>query len=188
MDIKSYLKIKGINAKEFAKQIKISISTLYGYIAGTCKPSYRVAITIERITGGLVTVNDLIISDYITIEEAASKYHQSESTVYEQIRRGLISSKKMLDEKGRMVTHVRKTELENFHERKWLRKENYQEDELTTTEICRMIGISHSRLYELLHEGSIKASRRKNRWVIKRHDVDEFIREREKEQEFDLED
>jgi DNA-binding transcriptional regulator YdaS (Cro superfamily) len=60
MDLKTYLKLKDIQVKEFAEIIGVSASTISRYIHWYRKPALDIAIRIENATKGKVTIKDLM--------------------------------------------------------------------------------------------------------------------------------
>lgn len=59
MDIETYLKTSGKSQKDLADQLGITRSAVNQWIKGTTHPSGKQAAEIIRISGGLVTIDDI---------------------------------------------------------------------------------------------------------------------------------
>jgi DNA-binding transcriptional regulator YdaS (Cro superfamily) len=60
MDLKIYLESRNIEHKEFAKMILVTPTTISNYIAGRRRPNIQIALRIEKVTNGKVTIKDLL--------------------------------------------------------------------------------------------------------------------------------
>ena len=60
MDLKAYLKSRGMTANEFAKIAGLSKSGMSKYLSKNRLPDLLIAVKIEKITKGAVTIEDMI--------------------------------------------------------------------------------------------------------------------------------
>ena len=60
MKLQNWLEEKRLSKTEFAKRIGITRHALYLYLKGKRQPRLDIALRIERVTNGEVTVEDLI--------------------------------------------------------------------------------------------------------------------------------
>lgn len=60
MDLKKYLNKYCIKQSAFAKKVGLTYVTIYNIKNGKTRPSQESALKIEKATGGLVTVNELV--------------------------------------------------------------------------------------------------------------------------------
>lgn len=57
MDLRTWLKSKGMTQRDFAAEVGLSESAVSHFIKGRIGPSRLVALEIERITGGAVSAD-----------------------------------------------------------------------------------------------------------------------------------
>lgn len=60
MDLKTYLELKNIQLNDFADIIGVDSSTISRYIHWHRKPALDIAMRIEKVTKGKVTIEDLM--------------------------------------------------------------------------------------------------------------------------------
>jgi transcriptional regulator with XRE-family HTH domain len=62
MNLRDYLSAETISLTEFAARLGVPITTAHGYVSGRRMPPLDAAVRIEELTGGAVTVRDLLAS------------------------------------------------------------------------------------------------------------------------------
>jgi len=55
MDLRKYLRLRGIKVLFMAKQLGIHRITLYRYMAGKCKTPRQILLAVKHLTSGKVT-------------------------------------------------------------------------------------------------------------------------------------
>lgn len=59
MTLREYLKRESLSLTDFAARLGVPITTAHGYVSAKRTPALHVAVKIEDITAGAVTVRDL---------------------------------------------------------------------------------------------------------------------------------
>lgn len=63
MTLREYLDREQLSLTDFAGQLRVPVTTAHGYVSARRTPSLEMAVRIEDLTGGKVSVRDLLPSE-----------------------------------------------------------------------------------------------------------------------------